>query len=73
MECCFQCGNIFLEGLDILIANLFVNPVVLGVLSLFKIIPNMIGQLVGTTFGSRLTVYLLIITTIGWCKRLIRH
>lgn len=53
-----QCGNILLEGLDILIANIFINPVMSGVLSLSKIIPNMINQIVGTigtTFGPRLT------------------
>lgn len=54
-----QCGNILLEGLDILIANLFINPVMSGVLSLSKIIPGMINQIVGTigtTFGPRVTV-----------------
>ena len=53
-----QCGNILLEGLDILIANLFINPIMSGVLSLSKIIPNMINQIVGTigtTFGPRVT------------------
>ena len=52
-----QCGNLLLEGLDILIANIFINPVMSGVLSLSKIIPNMINQIVGTvgtTFGPRL-------------------
>lgn len=52
------CGNILLEGLDILIANVFINPVMSGVLSLSKIVPNMINQIVGTigtTFGPRLT------------------
>lgn len=53
-----QCGNILLEGLDILIANVFIDPVMSGVLALSKIIPNMINQIVGTigtTFGPRLT------------------
>lgn len=53
-----HCGNILLEGLDILIANVFINPVMAGVLSLSKIVPNMINQIVGTigtTFGPRLT------------------
>lgn len=53
-----QCGNILLEGLDILIANIFINPGMSGILSLSKIIPNMINQIVGTigtTFGPRLT------------------
>lgn len=53
-----QCGNLLLEGIDILVANLFINPVASGVLSLSKIVPNMINQIVGniaTTFGPRLT------------------
>lgn len=53
-----QCGNILLEGLDVLLANLFINPVMSGVLSLSKIIPSMINQIVGTigtTFGPRVT------------------
>ena len=53
-----QCGNLLLEGLDILIANIFINPVASGVLALSKVIPNMINQLSGTvatTFGPRLT------------------
>jgi len=53
-----QCGNLLLEGLDILIANVLINPVASGVLALSKMIPNMINQLSGTvatTFGPRLT------------------
>lgn len=53
-----QCGNLLLEGLDILIANIFINPVASGVLALSKIIPNMIHQITGTvatTYGPRLT------------------
>jgi len=53
-----QCGNLLLEGLDILIANLFISPVASGVLALSKLIPNMINQISGTvatTFGPRLT------------------
>ncbi|MBO4403628.1 MAG: MATE family efflux transporter [Bacteroidales bacterium] len=53
-----QCGNLLLEGLDILIANIFINPVMSGVLALSKVIPNMINQITGTvaaTYGPRLT------------------
>lgn len=53
-----QCGNLLLEGLDILIANIFINPVASGVLALSKILPNMIIQITGTvatTYGPRLT------------------
>lgn len=53
-----QCGNLLLEGLDLLIANIFINPVASGVLALSKLIPNMIHQITGTvatTYGPRLT------------------
>lgn len=53
-----QCGNLLLEGLDILIANIFINPIASGVLALSKMIPNMINQITGniaTTYGPRLT------------------
>lgn len=53
-----QCGNLLLEGLDILIANIFINPVASGVLALSKVVPNMINQITGTvatTYGPRLT------------------
>lgn len=53
-----QCGNLLLEGLDILIANLFINPTASGIFALTKIIPNMINQIsgnIGTTFGPTLT------------------
>ncbi len=53
-----QCGNLLLEGLDILIGNIFINPLASGVLALSKVIPNMITQITGTvatTYGPRLT------------------
>ena len=53
-----SCGNILLEGLDILVANLFISPVAAGIMALSKIVPNMINQLSGTmatTFGPRIT------------------
>lgn len=53
-----QCGNLLLEGLDILVANVFINPIASGVLALSKVIPNMINQITGTvatTYGPRLT------------------
>lgn len=53
-----QCGNLLLEGLDILLGNLFINPVMSGVLALSKVVPNMITQITGTvatTYGPRLT------------------
>ena len=53
-----QCGNLLLEGFDILIANIFINPIASGVLALSKVIPNMINQITGavaTTYGPILT------------------
>lgn len=53
-----QCGNLLLEGLDLLIANLFIDATAMGILSLSKILPNMLNQLVGTiatTFAPKLT------------------
>lgn len=53
-----QCGNLLLEGLDILIANIMICPDAAGVLALSKVIPNMINQISGniaTTYGPRLT------------------
>lgn len=55
-----QCGNLLLEGLDILLANMFINPVASGLLAISKIIPNMINQVVGniaTTFGPKLITF----------------
>ena len=55
-----KCGNLLLEGLDLLLANLFVDSVAMGILSLSKIIPNMLNQLIGTvatTFGPKLTYH----------------
>lgn len=52
-----RCGSILLEGLDLLVANIFIDPVAMGVLSLSKTIPNMMNQLLGsisTTFGPQL-------------------
>lgn len=53
-----QCGNLLLEGLDVLVANVFINPIASGILALSKIVPNMINQITGTvatTYGPRLT------------------
>ena len=40
-------GQILLNGLDILIANLFINPTAMGVLSLAKVLPQAVLGLVG--------------------------
>lgn len=41
-------GQILLSGLDILIANIFINPTAMGILSLSKLIPQAVSGLVGT-------------------------
>ena len=41
-------GQILLEGLDLLIANLLINPIAMGILALVKIIPNLIIALIST-------------------------
>lgn len=35
-----QCGNILMTGLDLLLTNLFIDPIQMGILSVAKIIPN---------------------------------
>lgn len=53
-----QCGNMLMTGLDLLLSNLFVDPVSMGVLSVAKIIPNAIIQLatiLNTSFAPELT------------------
>ncbi len=53
-----QCGNLLLEGVDILITSIFINPVAVGIIALSKIVPNMLIQISGTvatTFGPRFT------------------
>lgn len=71
-----QCGNLLLEGLDILIANMFINSVASGLLSLSKIIPNMINQVVGniaTTFGPRLITLFALNDTDQMVKEVNNH
>lgn len=54
-----QCGNILMTGFDLLLANLFVGPVEMGILSVAKMIPNCIIQLAGTVntnFSPNLTI-----------------
>lgn len=42
-----QCGNILMTGLDLMIANILIDPIQMGVLSVAKTIPNSIIQLAG--------------------------
>jgi Membrane protein involved in the export of O-antigen and teichoic acid len=44
-------GQILLSGLDILIANIFISPTAMGILSLSMLIPQAVSGLVGTMAG----------------------
>lgn len=46
-----QLGTLLLSGLDLLIANLFLGPMQMGVLSIVKIIPNTISSLASALSG----------------------
>lgn len=53
-----QCGNILMTGLDLLLSNLFVDPVSMGILAISKTIPTAIIQLssvINTSFAPALT------------------
>ncbi len=54
-----QCGTILMTGLDLLLSNLFINPVQMGVLSISKTIPGIIGNL-GTTVNGNFSPSLTI-------------
>ena len=54
-----QCGNLLMTGFDLLITNLFLGPTPMGILSIAKIIPNLIIQIASTvdmSFSSNLTI-----------------
>jgi len=54
-----QCGNLLMTGFDLLITNLFLGPTPMGILSIAKIIPNLIIQIAATvdmSFSSNLTI-----------------
>jgi O-antigen/teichoic acid export membrane protein len=44
-------GQLLLEGLDLLITNLFISPFMMGVLAAAKTVPNLVTNLVGTMVG----------------------
>jgi len=51
-------GQLMLEGIDLLIANLFIGPVGMGILALSKTLPNIISTLIGVlanVFNPRFT------------------
>lgn len=43
-----QVGQILLNGLDILLTNLFISPQLMGVVSISKTIPDILGSVAGT-------------------------
>lgn len=54
-----QCGNLLMNGFDLLLSNLLIGPGAMGVLSVAKTIPNCIIQLgttVNTSFSPNLTI-----------------
>ena len=54
-----QCGHMLMTGLDLLLANLFISPASMGLLSVAKTIPNAIINLAGilnTNFAPAVTI-----------------
>ena len=54
-----QCGNMLMTGMDLLLANLFIGPEEMGILSVAKTIPNAVIILAGvinTSFAPELTI-----------------
>lgn len=43
-----QVGQILLNGLDLLLTNLFINPQLMGIVSISKTIPDILGSVAGT-------------------------
>lgn len=58
-----QCGNMLMTGMDLLLANLFLGPTVMGTLSIAKTIPNAI-----VTLASIYNTSFLPAITINWAK-----
>lgn len=53
-----QCGNMLMTGLDLLLSNLYINPISMGILAVSKTIPNAIIQLasvLNSSFAPSLT------------------
>lgn len=54
-----QCGALLMTGVDLLLANLYVGPTAMGVLSVSKTMPNCIAQIggsVNSSFSPNLTI-----------------
>ncbi len=64
-----KCGTILLEGLDLLVANIFIDATSMGILSVSKIIPNMINQVI-SSITSTLTPNLIYLYADGRIKEI---
>lgn len=54
-----QCGILLMTGVDLLLANLFISPAAMGILSVSKVMPNCITQIAGnvtSSFSPNLTI-----------------
>lgn len=54
-----QCGVLLMTGVDLLLANLLINPAAMGILSVSKVMPNCITQIAGnvsSSFSPNLTI-----------------
>lgn len=58
-----QCGNMLMTGMDLLLANWFISPALMGALAISKTIPNAIIQL-ASTINSNFAPSLII----SWAK-----
>lgn len=58
-----QCGNMLMTGMDLLLANWFISPTLMGVLAVSKTIPSAIIQL-ATTINSNFAPSIII----SWAK-----
>lgn len=67
-----QCGNLLMTGVDLLLANLFVSPTMMGVLSVAKIVPNAIFTL-ATTLNNNFAPELVINYSHGDREKLLRQ
>lgn len=67
-----QCGNILLTGLDLLIANILINPIQMGILSVAKIVPNSIIQLAGI-INNNFSPSLVIAYSSGEKEKILKH
>lgn len=47
-----QCGNLLMTGMDLLITNLFINPTMMGILSISKTVPTAIISVATTLNGN---------------------